>query len=777
MAIAWGDWEYASGNGMRIGLEAFVSEVTNASTDVTFYIKVYTQNQYPFSSDSQNLDFDDDLEPLPDVPFTNNEGTSPTYRTTVTYVHTYTTYGSSPGDLEFTSELDGGAHGITPKSTIMGAIPPRPYSLPAAPTSVTMTRVSDSQVNLNWTRNSTASGFYSNQVLEWRRWVGAAGWTAWSSKYALPGTASSVSVVGFSAGIVYQIRLRAENSTGPSDWAESNVVYMTPTAPTVLSSKRNAADTAITTTWQDNHYTYGGVGTWTIQRSVAGGAYADLQTGIARTTTAWTDSSPGTGTNRYRVAAVVGGLTSAWSTGPLVTAAVPPLAPTLLSPDGTYSDLVNDPVTLTWQHNPSTDYADQSWIYIAYSSDGGSSWTPLPGASPLSLTGNAFVVAAGTLTNGVTYLWRIATIGVVSASWSPYSTPATLAGSTTPTATITVPGATVLTSPIHVEWTYAQAEMVAQYAFIARLYSATGDILEEIVRYTADTFVDFTYIVVNGESYDIYIGVASAHGLWSSYDYVSTTFILYPPAAVTTSGTYDPCSGTVTLTLAAEAAVPGVTLDVVSATVERRTPDSEWVILATGLLLPTSYVDGLPATHGDNEYRVIALSAAPSTAINPTVTVEGTDGTTSTAGVDPLWVWLSYGDVFEFDLRVHGDLSISETSGRERTVRHFLGRSDPVAFLGQNTAREVSVSGALSYDRRCPLTSTDDCRYDSTPAQWRQAGSDAELVCYRDYTGRRLFGVLSDVKVTDDAWPGRSSVSFTVTQVDYLERYVQMVVG
>ena len=776
MAIQWGVWNAYGGNAMRVGFDVTVSPVTSASTSVTWTLKAYTQNQYRYYSEAQKLHYYDVFGSLYTY-FTNDEGTDPVLRDTKTYTYTYTTYGSSPGHLHFSMEANEFHPGPIPYITVDAEIPARPYSLPAAPTSAVLTRSSDVQAVLNWTRNSVPEGLYVNQTIAMRTWSGAETWTEddWVNVATVSGTATSYTRTGLSANRVYQFRVRAENPTGSSAWAVSNVIFMTPAAPSNVVSVMNSTATAITTTWTDLSYTYPATGTWTIQRSVAGGAYSNIGTVSGKTPTSFTDSSPSVGvTNRYRVAAVVGALQSSYTEGNIVSAPTPPLAPTLLSPNGISVDFVNDAVVFAWQHNPGGTGTLQTHFTIEYSSNAGASWSALPGATDVLSASSSFTLAAGTLTNATPYLWRVRTEGIVAPGYGPNSASAAVTGSTKPTVTLALPEATTNTIPIVAEWAYSQVELYPQAAYQALLFAADGTtLLEELNGFDASTSVDFTYPTVTGNTYVVKVRAMSSLGLWSNYATATTAFVLFPPAPVTTTGVYQPCTGTVRLTLLPTTAVPGTTVDIESVTIERRVEGGEWVILATGLLIPTDFIDGLPLTRGLNEYRITATSATPSVAVNPILEMYGTDGD---APGDPLWAWVSYGDNFEFDLRVHGDLQITETSGRVKANQHFLGREKPVTLVGQNVNRSVSVAGSLFFDARCAVD-VDNCTYDSRPAQWRDAGLNSEVVCYRDYTGRRFFGTLADVAVSDGVWPGKASVSYGVTEVHFTERYIQLVVG
>ena len=58
MSINWGAWEYASGNGMRVGVDLYdsPSSPTSSTTSVTVTRKWYIEDQYSYS-DSQVLTY------------------------------------------------------------------------------------------------------------------------------------------------------------------------------------------------------------------------------------------------------------------------------------------------------------------------------------------------------------------------------------------------------------------------------------------------------------------------------------------------------------------------------------------------------------------------------------------------------------------------------------------------------------------------------------------------------------------------------------------------
>lgn len=214
---------------------------------------------------------------------------------------------------------------------------------------------------------------------------------------------------------------------------------------------------------------------------------------------------------------------------------------------------------------------------------------------------------------------------------------------------------------------------------------------------------------------------------------------------------------------------PRVETEPVAAIVERRIGGGEWVTLATNLPIPASLTDPLPNMHGETEYRITSVSSIPSYRKNDPVVVEGPDGGwKKTAGY---WGFLSWGDGFARTLRTQDDLELKQEASRSRSVQPFLGRTKPLAMAGANTERVVTVSAGLFYDEECPADEM--CEYSSPPSEWEEAGLESTIVCWRDYTGRRLFGVLSKVETQDGPIIGAGSVTFSVTEADYTEVYEQ----
>lgn len=693
---------------------------------------------------------------------------------------------------------------------------------------------------------------------------------------------------------------------------------MTPAAPTNVSASASAAGNQIDVTWANKHYVDAGV-VLEIQRSVGGGPWTTVAGGLAFNVDQWTDGSPGASNNTYRIRSTRSGLSSAYVESNSITSAVPPLAPTLLSPNGLKRDFTLDTV-LTWKHNPDTDNSKQSHFSVSYSSDGGSTWVPL--ATNVASTVSEYVIPAGTIANGSTYLWQVQTQGSDLAAFGPWSSSATIIGTDSPAVTITNPTLAIESLPLVVQWTYSQAQGHAQTSWKVEVLSSGGASILETVSGTGSVAeAEVSHPFEDGITYRIVVTVTSSDGLTATAT-LDTVVDLLPPADVVMTGDYNSCVGTTTLYLSGEEPVPGVTEPIDHVVLQRRVGDDDWVTIAEQLFvnnqapvsytesfedtlggwagnsvygyfdLPTVVEQSVDADHGskslhigwanpsgpsrpqgvyvpltltnDQVYTMVFRAKAtaggsyvfdplaggqPGTPISfttgwatyavnfygrgiplsvgfkntapaagqslwidhvvvyagvmsdyagvisqPTVVLDVIPGTTEinqyraityaysgSASISPviyvigdnddrdnLWIFMAYGPGFQNVLRFRGNPRTSAVSGRNRGVQHFIGRKLPTLLVGENVDRVVSASGTLWYDEECGPIRGDDCEFDSPRDDWERMAWEADIVCYRDYTGRRFFGSLSNVS-TEDGIPGVASVSFTVTQTDFDE--------
>ena len=123
----------------------------------------------------------------------------------------------------------------TPTATVSVGIG---YQIPNPPTSVVLSRTSDSAGSISITGHQNNAGVDRYwATIEYQVAIGSAGYGATTS---LAGSTSSIPLSGWAADQRYRVRVRAVNATGPSAWVESNYAYTTPAAPTGASAPRQS---------------------------------------------------------------------------------------------------------------------------------------------------------------------------------------------------------------------------------------------------------------------------------------------------------------------------------------------------------------------------------------------------------------------------------------------------------------------------------------------------------------------------------------------------------
>lgn len=432
MAIEWGAWEDSGGNGMRVGIDVSWRDandngsIQNNTTAAEAVVKIYTENRYHYN-DSQTLSYSGSISGS--TTFTNDDGTSSSgggakLRATKYYTYTYSSssYGSSPGNRTFTASLSGAYNGVTPSKSVTDAIPARPYAAPAAPSNVGVSRVSDTQTTITWTRNATSGKPYDNMYLQ--RSTNGGAWATVSS--SISGTATSYTN-GTAANSKYKYQIRAENSAGNSAFVASPDIYTTPAVPGA-PTRTEISGPIQQITWSNSGMGYSEYQTEIIgyKNDVSVGVIGTVASGVAtfdhttsNAVSPYTTSDRWKYTVRHRTASGTL-LRSAETAFTSETAGVtsPPNAPTNLHPAGVVKDptKAND---LTWQHN-STDSSGQQKFIVRHRVNGTSTWTTI---AEVTSTSSAWTMPANTYTSGQDVEWQVQTKGS-DATYSAFSSSA-----------------------------------------------------------------------------------------------------------------------------------------------------------------------------------------------------------------------------------------------------------------------------------------------------------------------------------------------------------------
>ena len=686
-------------------------------------------------------------------------------------------------------EASPGSHSVSASITI----PKRPVAKPNTPTNVNMALLSDNRTKTTWSHSTSTARPVSSYTVQYQRLDGGS-WTGWMHSATVKGKSYTSNPGANNKS--YRRRVRANNAAGSSGWAYSNYVRMQPYAPVNVRAKVQPSGSDIKVTWDFNNPAESGCFKLQLQRRVNGGSWATVSSSFGQVkskpyTSSYMDTNPGNGSNQYRIRILNNceGDNSVWSESNTVSTIVPPKAPTNLSPDGKVVDFTGD-VLFTWQHHDAGDGADQSHYDLRYRAQGESAWTYAPdGGNASEVSEHLF--EGGELENGVNYEWQVKTQGNTKESYGPWSKSAFVTGWTTPVVAIKegAPPNPLTALPVPLAWTYSQDEGQGQIGWQARLYSVgSGDvfdsILEEKSAESASKSTEFATAISDGERYGVMVRARSSQGQWSEWSETTFDVELLVPAELRVDLEYGEDTGQMNINIVSDEPVQGETAEVVSIDVQRRINGGEWTPIMVGIPFDseTTLVDNVPSIWGVNEYRVTATTEAPSKGVfgpfRKTVTPY--------VGNTENWLFLNYGETFDYMLRMQGDLSMSGSYDRSKETQKLLGRKKPISLLGQQLSREHQVTGTVEYHEECEYPDVPDVPrelvgsafFDDARA-WNfskvQAGPDSKITADAHFRAKR-YGYLMDVvdgNTTDLVSPSpRSGVPGTEVPGREVEEFV-----
>jgi fibronectin type 3 domain-containing protein len=168
-------------------------------------------------------------------------------------------------------------------------------TIPSAPTSLTATAVSPTQINLAWVASTGAASYSIDRSSD--------GGTTWAALATTTATVLKYANTGLTTGTTYTYRVHATNASGTSD--ASDTASDTPTtalavlAPSGLSAQYSSGHVALT--WNSDAVNQTG---FAIQRSTNGTTFADLAIVNSASATGYTDAAAARGgTYYYRIEA------------------------------------------------------------------------------------------------------------------------------------------------------------------------------------------------------------------------------------------------------------------------------------------------------------------------------------------------------------------------------------------------------------------------------------------------------------------------------------------
>lgn len=610
--------------------------------------------------------------------------------------------------------------------------------VPGVPTAVTATRISDTQTQLGWAQSSASNGQPTTNTIQESNDSGV----TWADLTTINDALSAV--VGTDPNTKSRYRVRGNNSAGSSAYSVASAdIYTTPSAPTNVTAAKDAAlniNIAFTSNVGYPAYNHevwhgtvaAGVTTWD------GAALATLPAG----TFAYQHVTPNPAqVHIYRVRATQGVLASAYGTSAAVQLLAAPNKPTI-SAMAAFADKASALVT-NWVHN-SVDTSPQSAYEFSYSTNGGTTWTT---TGKVASTAGTKTLAANTFVanNAVTIrvrTWGAATTGGSDGTGaSPFSDLTTVTMKTIPVATVTSPanGAVVTTSSLKVNLGFAQAEAATFVQGEIKVIQG-GVTLEDSLTNTL-IGTQMATVLANAGTYTVSARVRDSNGLWSAW--VSNTFTVTYLTPVTPGVTLSYVTssgfGQIDVTLAAPGAGESAATTVtITRAINGGIPET--IVDSYPAAAALSFFDTTANINGTNTYAVTATSA-----LGATKTVTG-DLVTN----EQRRAFLSKGAGFNTVTVFGGNLSVSESLSVASNTVEAAGRTKPIGLYGIQTNVQLKVD-SLVYSG-----------FGSSVDELRSILLLPGKACYRDSSGRRVFGTVSGsvaYKKVD-----RADLSFTVTE-------------
>lgn len=719
MAIVWS----AASGGMYIGIEAWVKSGPDASGKVIIHVDYYIEAQsgythswtYPWhwsgtgGSGSQQ------------VTYNSANAFAPVRQQLPGWdVAVWAEFGRATS-AAFAASLGPIWNGGAPSVSATVSVPARPYLVPAAPSSVSVSRVSDTQATVAFAVASSGSAPVQSIGIE-RRSLRDPVWRnlVWLDR----STSGSWTDTTLPSNDRCEYRVRTWNTSGYSAYkqAPSGVVSTVGAPANVRASKQASGNVLVE--WDK---AYPGGGTFTVfdngdqvwETPVGSGPFTFTHAASAQETHTYTI--------RHTDAGVVSPLSSPSNTVQLLAA---PNAPKLVGPSGAAAV---GQVRLQWVHNPA-DSTPQQAAAIRYRTQGASSWI-----TRMVTTASELVIAL----QAGTFEWQVQTKGL-HASYSPWSAISVFDVVDLPGVTILSPddGATINRSRLMVEWSYFQAQGNAQTQGQVQVYLG-DEMIEQSFSYGSGTSLELSTVFQNGRDYTIHVCARSASGFWSRWERVDihVSFLAPPVPKITTQWSEKTGAATIHVgNIQPEGDQPAAVFNTVERSIDGGTT---WETVAEQLAISSSITDTECLSNGITCYRVTAISDLPSSSTT-TVRLE----TSSDA------IWLSGGNGFALAVPLAWNPKTAVSSGlANRKVHRFAGRRLPVEMSGVQRVRSVSLSATLLDERIDLLDRLEALSYATAP------------FLYRDPLGRRIYTSLSGLQM-DRALGGTWSVSASLEEVD-----------
>jgi len=598
------------------------------------------------------------------------------------------------------------------------------FSIPArfalAPTGLTVSRVTDAQQTLAWTRGST----YTSVVVH-RKTDGG----VWQEIARPAGNVASFTDTTTTEGHKYEYRVAGVGGSGQSGWSNEATVYTSPAAPTAVEATRTAGGIQVSAGSLPAYATSFDV----LDNDIVVGSAVSMP---------WLHASPNpavphTYKVRGRVAGIEGALSAPSNTVQLIAK---PNPPTNLDPNGGVA-AVESSVRLSWKHSP-VDTTTQT-VYELRVRPVSGAWTTYSGTTA---DFREVTLALGN------FEWQARTKGQ-HADWSDWSALATVTVANRPGVAVVSPTTPWPQAFLDVEWSWFQAQGRPQSAWQVALFNEFDAQIDTASGTGATSSVRLTARVDNDTDYVVRVRAATG-GMWSEWAEQYFTVSYLPPAEPVLTGVWNETSGSTSLSLAD--GVEEDTQPTIRVTLERSIDGEVWEPVAAFQAdqLPVNLADWQSLSYGTTFYRAIAFTADQASAVTAVAVLAESPA-----------LWLSGGPSYGQCVRLPFNPQVTVESGRARTLKRYAGRELPVAYSGDSVSRTLAVAGTTSDE---PLGGEITA---AVSALDRISTLREPTHLFRDPDGRRVYGVISPIQMPRETvadgtlrpWNGVWGYSFSMT--------------
>lgn len=303
---------------------------------------------------------------------------------------------------------------------------------PSAPSGLTATAVSQTQINLTWIDNSSSE---ANFIIARSTTSGG----PYTDIATVGANVTAYSNSGLTANTTYYYVVRASNAGGSSANSAQASATTLPNAPTAPSGliATTASQTQINLSWTDNS---GNESSFVLSRATtSGGPYTEIAT-LSANVTSYNDTGLTSATTYYYIvrASNAGGSSANSTEASATTLPTPPVAPSSLSATAISASQID----LSWADNSN----NESSFVVSRSTTSGGPYTDI-----VTLAANTTAYSNTGLSTGVTYYYvvRASNSGGASAN----SNQASATTSSTPAAPSNLSAVAVRPTRIDLSWT------------------------------------------------------------------------------------------------------------------------------------------------------------------------------------------------------------------------------------------------------------------------------------------------------------------------------------